>query len=198
MQVLQYLLDDVSEFLSTKSTEVEREKEEEKEKGCLNLLGAFLDHISERERENFRSRREDNENSITLTTIHQVICVHYYFFFQTVILAFRYFKCTINFHWLNQLNYLSISYLVLTMQSKGLEWDIVFIVKVRGMWLNGDIHLTKITMPCINVWSMAQANESEIPLLHEFNGVAKENGSSVEVSLFRELFILSPPSARII
>jgi hypothetical protein len=29
-----------------------------------------------------------------------------------------------------------------------------------------------------------QANESEIPLLHEFNGAAKENGTSIEVSLF--------------
>jgi hypothetical protein len=31
---------------------------------------------------------------------------------------------------------------------------------------------------------MTQANESEIPLLHEFNGVAKENGTSIEVILF--------------
>ncbi|RVW98207.1 ATP-dependent DNA helicase SRS2-like protein [Vitis vinifera] len=38
-------------------------------------------------------------------------------------------------------------------ESKGLEWDTVFIVK---------------------------ANESEIPLLHEFNGVVKENGTSIE------------------
>ncbi|KAF2311671.1 hypothetical protein GH714_025815 [Hevea brasiliensis] len=37
--------------------------------------------------------------------------------------------------------------------SKGLEWDIVFIVK---------------------------ANESEIPLLHEFHGITKENGTSIE------------------
>ncbi|KAK3033215.1 hypothetical protein RJ639_033095 [Escallonia herrerae] len=40
--------------------------------------------------------------------------------------------------------------------SKGLEWDTVFIVK---------------------------ANESEIPLLHEYNGVVKENGNSLEVYL---------------
>ncbi|XP_024029713.1 ATP-dependent DNA helicase SRS2-like protein At4g25120 [Morus notabilis] len=120
--VLQYLLDDVSEFISTKSVAAEGAKEEVKENGCLNLLGAFIDHIFERERENFRSRRENNENSITLTTIHQ---------------------------------------------SKGLEWDIVFIVK---------------------------ANESEIPLLHEFNGVAKENGSSVEEE--RRLFYVAMTRAR--
>lgn len=28
-----------------------------------------------------------------------------------------------------------------------------------------------------------QANESEIPLLHEFNGVVKENGTSIEVGI---------------
>lgn len=31
------------------------------------------------------------------------------------------------------------------------------------------------------LYSMTQANESEIPLLHEFNGVAKENGNLIEV-----------------
>ncbi|KAK9993881.1 hypothetical protein SO802_023584 [Lithocarpus litseifolius] len=107
--VLQYLLDDVSEFLSTKFVAVEGDAKVAAEgKGCLNVLKAFIEFISERERENFRSRRHDNEKSITLTTIHQ---------------------------------------------SKGLEWDVVFIVK---------------------------ANESEIPLLHEFNGIAKENGNSIE------------------
>ncbi|KAM3682876.1 hypothetical protein ACB098_12G104400 [Castanea mollissima] len=107
--VLQYLLDDVSEFLSTKFVAVEGDAKVAAEgKGCLNVLKAFIEFISERERDNFRSRRHDNEKSITLTTIHQ---------------------------------------------SKGLEWDVVFIVK---------------------------ANESEIPLLHEFNGVAKENGNLIE------------------
>ena len=73
------------------------------------------------------------------------------------------------------------------MQSKGLEWDMVFIVKVNG-------YTSRITI-CWNdhglylCFPMIQANESEIPLLHEFNGVVKENGTSVEVSLFRELFI---------
>ncbi|KAG6705568.1 ATP-dependent DNA helicase SRS2-like protein At4g25120 isoform X2 [Carya illinoinensis] len=108
--VLHYLLDDVSEFISTKFVAVERDnKIVSKEKGCLSVLKAFIEFISEREQENFQSRRQDNKNSITLTTIHQ---------------------------------------------SKGLEWDVVFIVK---------------------------ANESEIPLLHEFNGMAKENGTSIEM-----------------
>ncbi|KAM5556979.1 ATP-dependent DNA helicase SRS2-like protein [Rosa sericea] len=107
--VLQYLLDDISDFLSTHFAAAEGEREVvEGDKGCLNLLKAFIDYISERESENFRSRRHDNETSVTLTTIHQ---------------------------------------------SKGLEWDIVFIIKV---------------------------NECEIPLLHEFNGSAKENETSIE------------------
>ncbi|KAH0979274.1 hypothetical protein GBA52_006451 [Prunus armeniaca] len=106
--VLQYLLDDISDFLSTHFVAGQGDREVVKEKGCVSLLKAFIDCISERESENFRSRRHDNQSSVTLTTIHQ---------------------------------------------SKGLEWDIVFIIKV---------------------------NESEIPLLHEFNGVAKENGTSIE------------------
>ncbi|XP_062092243.1 ATP-dependent DNA helicase SRS2-like protein At4g25120 [Humulus lupulus] len=120
--VLQFLLDDVSEFLSTRCVPAEGEKELEEEKGCHSVLKAFIDLISERETENFRSRREDNRNSVTLTTIHQ---------------------------------------------SKGLEWDTVFIVK---------------------------ANESEIPLLHEFNGAAKENGTSVEEE--RRLFYVAMTRAR--
>ncbi|KAL5858965.1 hypothetical protein ACOSQ4_000261 [Xanthoceras sorbifolium] len=106
--VLQYLLDDVSNFLSTKCTATEETKVDEDKKGCVKIIKAFIDYISERERENFRTRRHENGNSVTLTTIHQ---------------------------------------------SKGLEWDIVFIVK---------------------------ANESEIPLLHDFNGVASEKGTLIE------------------
>ncbi|KAK9293210.1 hypothetical protein L1049_021199 [Liquidambar formosana] len=107
--VLQYLLDDVSDFLATPLITTEEKKDNlVEEKGCVTVLKAFIDFITGRERENFRSRRHDNEDSVTLTTIHQ---------------------------------------------SKGLEWDTVFIVK---------------------------ANESEIPLLHEFNGVARVNGTSVE------------------
>ncbi|GFY84423.1 P-loop containing nucleoside triphosphate hydrolases superfamily protein [Actinidia rufa] len=108
--VLQYLLDDVSEFLSTRYTVPEGVRDiVAEDKGCAYVLKAFIDHVSERESENFRSRRRDNKDAVTLTTIHQ---------------------------------------------SKGLEWDTVFIVK---------------------------ANESEIPLLHEFNGVTKEICSSIEM-----------------
>ncbi|XP_058750728.1 ATP-dependent DNA helicase SRS2-like protein At4g25120 isoform X2 [Vicia villosa] len=106
--VLQYLLDDVSKFLSTKFIEVRGEKEMSEDKGCIFVLKSFIDYLFEREKENFRARRKDNDNSVTLTTIHQ---------------------------------------------AKGLEWDIVFIVK---------------------------ANESEIPLLHEFKGVVKDTAAIVE------------------
>ena len=71
MQVLQFLLDDVSDFLTAHFTIVDGEYKIE-EKGCLDILKAFIDYISEREAENFRSRRRENENSVTLTTIHQV------------------------------------------------------------------------------------------------------------------------------
>ncbi|XP_038907257.1 ATP-dependent DNA helicase SRS2-like protein At4g25120 isoform X1 [Benincasa hispida] len=107
--VLQYLLDDVSNFLSSQSTVEEGQREiVESEPGCHSALKAFIDHISEREKANFCTRRLDNKNSVTLTTIHQ---------------------------------------------SKGLEWDVVFIIK---------------------------ANESEIPLLHESRGITMENGNSIE------------------
>ncbi|KAJ1405099.1 UvrD-like helicase, ATP-binding domain [Sesbania bispinosa] len=106
--VRQYLLDDVSEFLSTKFVEVKGENEISEDKGCVFVLKAFIDYLSDRERENFRARRKDNENSVTLTTIHQ---------------------------------------------AKGLEWDVVFIIK---------------------------ANESEIPLLHDFKGTVKDTGALIE------------------
>ncbi|XP_059300266.1 ATP-dependent DNA helicase SRS2-like protein At4g25120 [Lycium ferocissimum] len=107
--VLQYLLDDVSDFLKTYKNPIKGESECKAEgQGCGNILKAFIDHISERESENFRTRRHDNKDSVTVTTIHQ---------------------------------------------SKGLEWDTVFIVK---------------------------ANESEIPLLHEFNGITNERSNSIE------------------
>lgn len=121
--VLEYLLDDVSDFLRTQHNHAEEKGNGGVEdKGCAHTLKAFIDLISERERENFRSRRHDNKDSVTLTTIHQ---------------------------------------------SKGLEWDVVFIVKV---------------------------NESEIPLLHEFNGVTFENGASVEEE--RRLFYVAMTRAR--
>ncbi|KAL0403024.1 UNVERIFIED_CONTAM: ATP-dependent DNA helicase SRS2-like protein [Sesamum radiatum] len=107
--VLQYLLDDVSLFLTTVHTVAERCNDNTTEgKGCMTTIKAFIDYISERERENFRSRKHDNEDSVTVTTIHQ---------------------------------------------SKGLEWDTVFIVK---------------------------ANEAEIPLLHEYNGILNESATSLE------------------
>uniref|UniRef100_M4DRP5 DNA 3'-5' helicase n=1 Tax=Brassica campestris TaxID=3711 RepID=M4DRP5_BRACM len=106
--VLQYLMDDVAEFLSTHCTTTGEEVDAiKKKKGC-NQLNSFINYISERETENFRLRRHDNQNSVTLTTIHQ---------------------------------------------SKGLEWDVVFIIK---------------------------ANDNEIPLLHESNGTASEGGASLE------------------
>ncbi|XP_040382180.1 ATP-dependent DNA helicase SRS2-like protein At4g25120 isoform X2 [Oryza brachyantha] len=119
--VIQFLMDDVSDFLSTHfSSSVETSKTEEK--GCASTLKSFIDYISLRETENFRSRKEENKNSITLTTIHQ---------------------------------------------SKGLEWDVVFIV---------------------------QANDSEIPLLHEYNGTVKEAGSTLEEE--RRLFYVAMTRAR--
>lgn len=73
VQVLQYLLDDVSDFLRTQTNTVEGENNCIKEgKGCANVLKTFIDYISERETENFRARRLENKDSVTLTTIHQV------------------------------------------------------------------------------------------------------------------------------
>ncbi|KAL6531201.1 hypothetical protein OROHE_014270 [Orobanche hederae] len=107
--VLQYLLDDVSLFLTTIHNAAESVSDSIAQvKGCMTVLKAFIDYVSGRESENFRLRKRDNQDSVTLTTIHQ---------------------------------------------SKGLEWDTVFIVK---------------------------ANENEIPLLHEHNGFLNENGTSVE------------------
>ncbi|GFQ06183.1 ATP-dependent DNA helicase srs2-like protein at4g25120 [Phtheirospermum japonicum] len=107
--VLQYLLDDVSLFLTTIHNAAESGNDSTTQgKGCMNTLKAFIDYISGREKENFRIRKHENQDSVTLTTIHQ---------------------------------------------SKGLEWDTVFIVK---------------------------ANEAEIPLLHEHNGFQNENGTTIE------------------
>ncbi|CAH9139656.1 unnamed protein product [Cuscuta epithymum] len=107
--VLQYMLDDVSDFLRTQFNSLEGQSGcMKEEKGCASVLKLFIDYISERETENFRARKLENKDSVTLTTIHQ---------------------------------------------SKGLEWDTVFIVKV---------------------------NDSEIPLLHEHNGIANESANSIE------------------
>ncbi|XP_075485435.1 ATP-dependent DNA helicase SRS2-like protein At4g25120 isoform X1 [Primulina tabacum] len=122
--VLQYLLDDVSVFLTTIHSVAEGVNDGMAEGiGCVTTLKAFIDHISVRERENFQSRKYDNKHSVTLTTIHQ---------------------------------------------SKGLEWDTVFIVK---------------------------ANETEVPLLHEYSGILNENGASVEEE--RRLFYVAMTRARV-
>uniref|UniRef100_A0A7C9D031 UvrD-like helicase C-terminal domain-containing protein n=1 Tax=Opuntia streptacantha TaxID=393608 RepID=A0A7C9D031_OPUST len=122
--VLQYLLDDVTDFLSSQFAPRHSGFDDMMEnKGCLGVLKAFVDYICEREKENFRCRRHDNEDSATLTTIHQ---------------------------------------------SKGLEWDIVFIVK---------------------------ANESEIPLLHEHSGGIKEGRDSIEEE--RRLLYVAMTRARV-
>jgi hypothetical protein len=68
-------MDDVAEFISTHCTTTEEEDAIKEKKGC-NQLHSFINYISERETENFRSRRRDNENSVTLTTIHQVFFIH--------------------------------------------------------------------------------------------------------------------------
>ncbi|KAK9102820.1 hypothetical protein Sjap_020074 [Stephania japonica] len=121
--ILQYLLDDVAEFLSTYLNVPESEGNSVDDiKGCTSTLKAYVDYVTTRESENFRSRRKDNKDSVTLTTIHQ---------------------------------------------SKGLEWDVVFIVK---------------------------ANESEIPLSHEFNGLVKEGGTTLEEE--RRLFYVAMTRAR--
>uniref|UniRef100_A0A7N0UHR9 DNA 3'-5' helicase n=1 Tax=Kalanchoe fedtschenkoi TaxID=63787 RepID=A0A7N0UHR9_KALFE len=121
--VLQYLLDDVSDFLATKFTANKLENEAiNGDKGCVCVLKEFLDYITERESEHFRSRRSENKDSVTLTTIHQ---------------------------------------------SKGLEWDVVFIVKV---------------------------NESEIPLLHEFKESMRGTESLVEEE--RRLFYVGMTRAK--
>ncbi|KAJ6859636.1 hypothetical protein NC652_041811 [Populus alba x Populus x berolinensis] len=100
---------DVSDFLSMQVASKEGEVDVQEQKGCVSLLKEFIDYITQREKENFHSRRHNNENSVTLTTIHQ-------------------------------------------------------------------------------------ANESEIPLLHEFNGTAKENGTSIEEE--RRLFYVAMTRAR--
>lgn len=71
-QVLQYLLDDASEFLKSYNFDINVNYNATEEKGCVNLLKEFVDFISERETENFRVRRHDNNQAVTLTTIHQV------------------------------------------------------------------------------------------------------------------------------
>lgn len=113
--MIQVLMDDLSDFLSNHFSNLE-EATESTEKGCASTLKSFIDYIAVRETENFRSRRNENENSVTLTTIHQVIlflCIRLYLF------------CTY-FSLLKQ----GWRFYCVLLQSKGLEWDVVFIVKV--------------------------------------------------------------------
>ncbi|KAH9321467.1 hypothetical protein KI387_016106, partial [Taxus chinensis] len=123
--VLEYLLDDVSDFLSNHFNSLDKDEKKSNEagqEGCTKVVKAFLDYLSTREMDNFKCRREHNKNSITLTTMHQ---------------------------------------------SKGLEWDTVFIVK---------------------------ANDSEIPLLHESMGSVKSEATSLEEE--RRLFYVAMTRAR--
>ncbi|CAK7336918.1 unnamed protein product [Dovyalis caffra] len=167
--VLQYLLDDVSDVLSKQAAAKEGESEAvQEQKGCVRLLKEFIDYITEREKENFRSLRHDNENSVTLTTIHQ---------------------------------------------SKGLEWDVVFIVKLSALDVvfefdvPGSFSVDVLRHNCplnilventskleMNSGDELLVNESEIPLLHEFNGSAKENGTTLEEE--RRLFYVAMTRAR--
>ena len=64
-------MDDISDFLSTHFANPE-DKSKSKQRGCADTLKAFTDYISLRETENFRSLKRENDNSVTLTTIHQV------------------------------------------------------------------------------------------------------------------------------
>lgn len=83
LQVLEYFLDDVNDFLSNvcqSSSEVDGDvsnfscgQQPQEDDGCLPVLKAFLDHLVSREADNFQKRREDNKNSVTLTTMHQVL-----------------------------------------------------------------------------------------------------------------------------
>lgn len=79
LQVADYILDDVNNFLldyfrprSANGNDPGIEANKPADKGCLNVLQAFLDYVSAREAENFRLRHQENENAVTLTTIHQV------------------------------------------------------------------------------------------------------------------------------
>ncbi|GAQ83934.1 ATP-dependent DNA helicase [Klebsormidium nitens] len=92
-------------------------------RGCVGLVKVFLDHVNVREGQNFKTRREENQDSVTLTTMHQ---------------------------------------------SKGLEWDTVFVIKV---------------------------NDNETPLLHEdVHGRVEEGAASLEEE--RRLFYVAMTRAR--
>lgn len=91
LQVLQYLLDDVSEFLSTHCNNC-AENNSSDDNGCLDALVAFLNYLSINEAENFQSRKCENANSITLTTIHQVYSFETQFLFCLIYWRFHFWK----------------------------------------------------------------------------------------------------------
>lgn len=94
LQVLQYLLDDVSLFFTTIHNVAESGNDGATQgKGCTDTLKAFLDYISGRERENFDSRKHDNEDSVTLTTIHQVLLPLFAHIFFTSVLHYDTIVC---------------------------------------------------------------------------------------------------------
>jgi hypothetical protein len=94
----------------------------EPQRGCVGIVKVFLDHVTAREGQNFKTRREENQNSVTLTTMHQ---------------------------------------------SKGLEWDNVFVVKV---------------------------NDTETPLLHEeVHGRVEDGAASLEVRSLLCLNLVNDP-----
>jgi hypothetical protein len=96
----------------------EGEGDVQEQKGCVSLLKEFIDYITQREKENFRSRRHNNENSVTLTTIHQVFPQFNYFPLSAI--------------WSLMMSLAKFLFILpfFSVQSKGLEWDTVFIVKV--------------------------------------------------------------------
>lgn len=67
-------MDDVTDFLSNHLNldGARNAKCSQEGGGCLFQLKAFLDHMTLREHGNFKMRSEENKNSVTLTTMHQV------------------------------------------------------------------------------------------------------------------------------
>ena len=71
------------------------------------------------------------------------------------------------------------------MQSKGLEWDTVFIVKVCDFCFKGSFCMQEINNFLALFVGVAnvKANDSEIPLLHEAMGSISEGSVSLEVRI---------------
>ncbi|KAL0341156.1 UNVERIFIED_CONTAM: ATP-dependent DNA helicase SRS2-like protein [Sesamum radiatum] len=146
--VLQYLLDDVSLFLTTVHTVAERCNDNTTEgKGCMTTIKAFIDYISDVKEKIFV---QESMIMTTLLPLPQSIR------FCCSLTAMNFSYCPWSLVLLQMAAFLQMSSTLLVisiLQSKGLEWDTVFIVK---------------------------ANEAEIPLLHEYNGILNENATSLE------------------